>query len=130
MLGVAAASEPGGSCPSALIPPEARILTSPRPEASALDRFIHVFSVAAANDLGRDHWHVGPVGVEPGFQGMGIGRAVMERLCEHFDHRGDLAWLETDKIENVRFYTALGFELVDKVPVLSAAWWFMRRDPR
>jgi hypothetical protein len=51
-------------------------------------------------------------------------------LCDHFDERGDLAWLETDEIENVNFYTSLGFEVVKKVPVLSAAYWFMRRDPR
>jgi hypothetical protein len=30
----------------------------------------------------------------------------------------------------VSFYTSLGFELVKKVPVLSAASWFMRRESR
>ena len=87
-------------------------------------------SAMAANDIGEDHWHVGPVAVEPHFQGAGIGHAVMGVLCDHFDERGDLAWLETDEIENVNFYTSLGFEVVKKVPVLSAAYWFMRRDPR
>ena len=54
----------------------------------------------------------------------------MRMLCDHIDDCGDLAWLETDKIENVRFYTSLGFELVSEVPVLSTSCWFMRREPR
>jgi hypothetical protein len=29
---------------------------------------VHVGSVMAEQDLPDDHWHVGPVGVEPGFQ--------------------------------------------------------------
>jgi len=91
---------------------------------------LRVGSVSAANDLMDDHWHVGPVAVEPGFQGMGIGHVVMRTLCDHIDDRGDLAWLETDKIENVLFYTSLGFELVSEVPVLSTSIWFMRREPR
>ena len=116
VLGVAAATAPGESCVGRWLPPEARILSDPGPDASALDRLVRVGSVSAANDLGEDHWHVGPVAVEPGFQGTGIGHAVMRMLCDHFDDQGDLAWLETDKIENVSFYTSLGFELVKKVP--------------
>jgi hypothetical protein len=53
----------------------------------------------------------------------------MRMLCDRFDKKGELAWLETDKLENVRFYTSLGFELVEQVPVLSASYWFIRRQP-
>lgn len=130
VLGVAAATAPSAACVGKWLPPEVRILSDPSPDASDLDRFLRVGSVSAANDLGEEHWHVGPVAVEPGFQGMGIGHAVMSMLCDHFDDQRDLAWLETDKIENVSFYTSIGFEVVMKVPVLSATTWFMRRDPR
>ncbi len=130
VLGVAAATAPGSSCVGQWLPHASRILSDPKPEASDLDRLLRVGSVSAANDLEEDHWHVGPVAVEPGFQGMGIGHVVMRILCDHIDECGDLAWLETDKIENVRFYTSLGFELVSEVPVLSTSCWFMRREPR
>ena len=130
VLGVAAATEPGASCLGRWLPEEARIVSDPGPDATDLDRLLRVGSVSAANDPAEAHWHVGPVAVEPGFQGAGIGHVVMRMLCDHFDDLGDLAWLETDKIENVTFYTSLGFELVTKVPVLSAVCWFMRREPR
>ena len=130
VLGVAAAAAPGWSCVGQWLPRESRVLSDPSPEASDLDRLLRFGSVSAANDLEADHWHVGPVAVEPGFQGMGIGHAVMRTLCDHIDECGDLAWLETDKIENVLFYTSIGFELVSEVPVLSTSCWFMRREPR
>jgi ribosomal protein S18 acetylase RimI-like enzyme len=66
--------------------------------------------------------------VEPGFQGMGLGRAVMRHLCNEFDEHQRLAWLETDKPENVRFYIGLGFEVVEEVPMLTSRFWFMRRE--
>jgi len=127
VLGVAAAAQPG-HCYASLLPPESRTLDPPPPEATDTDRFIHLGSVVADHDLAEPHWHVGPVGVEPGFQGMGMGRAAMTLLCEEFDQHGRLAWLEADKPENVLFYEGLGFEVVEEVSVLSARQWFMRRD--
>jgi ribosomal protein S18 acetylase RimI-like enzyme len=129
VLGVAAFVAPG-HCVASRLPPETRVLSEPGADASDLDRFLHNGSVMAAHDMADDHCHVGPVGVEPGFQGMGIGRAVMGMLCHHFDEHGRLAWLETDTPENVRFYIGLGFDVAEEVPVLSAPLWFMRRDPR
>ena len=91
---------------------------------------MHFRSILAAHDLDEPHWHVGPVGVEPGFQSMGIGWAAMRLLCEEFDEHGRVSWLKTVKPENVRFYTGLGFEVVEESPMLSAHLWFMRRQPR
>ena len=54
----------------------------------------------------------------------------MKLLCGEFDEHGRLAWLETDKPENVRFYIGHGFEVAEEIPFLSARNWFMRRDPR
>ncbi len=54
----------------------------------------------------------------------------MGLLCDELDTHGRVAWLETDKPENVRFYIGLGFEVADEEPILSVPNWFMRRDPR
>jgi ribosomal protein S18 acetylase RimI-like enzyme len=129
VLAVAAAERPD-HCIASMIPPELRALDPPDPEASDAERFLHLGSVMADHDLPEPHWHVGPVGVEPGFQGMGMGRTAMSYLCDEFDTHGRVAWLETDKPENVRFYIGLGFEVADEVPILSVPNWFMRRDPR
>jgi ribosomal protein S18 acetylase RimI-like enzyme len=128
ILGVASAVEPG-HCVAAHLPPEARTLVEPPGDASDADRFLHFGSILAAHDLDEPHWHVGPVGVEPGFQSMGMGRSAMRLLCAEFDEHARVAWLETAKPENVRFYIGLGFEVVEESPMLSAHLWFMRREP-
>jgi hypothetical protein len=54
----------------------------------------------------------------------------MRLLCEEFDEHHRLAWLETDKPENVRFYIGLGFEVVEELPMLTSHFSFMRREAR
>ena len=129
VLGVAAAVE-SGHCIAAMLPDDVRKLDPPPPEAGDVDRFLYSGSLMAAHDLAEPHWHVGPVGVEPAFQGMGLGRAAMRLLCAEFDEQGAVAWLETDKPENVRFYIGLGFEVVEEAPMLTSNFWWMRRHPR
>jgi len=127
VLGVAGAVRPG-HCIVSMLPEEVRTPDAPSSDATDADRFLYSGSVMAAHDPPEPHWHVGPVGVEPGFQGMGLGRAVMRLLCDEFDEHHRLAWLETDKPENVRFYIGLGFEVTAEVPMLTSRFWFMRRE--
>jgi ribosomal protein S18 acetylase RimI-like enzyme len=129
ILGVASAVGPG-RCVGARLPPEVRTLESPSKDASDSDRLMHFRSILAAHDLDEPHWHVGPVGVEPGFQSMGMGRAAMELLCDEFDEHGRVSWLKTVKPKNVRFYVGLGFEVVEEGPMMAAHLWFMRRQPQ
>ena len=67
------------------------------------------------------HWHLGPVGVEPALQGMAVGSQMMERFCARMDSEREMAWLETDKLENVRFFTRFGFAVVDEADVGRSA---------
>ncbi|MGH9205978.1 MAG: GNAT family N-acetyltransferase [Acidimicrobiales bacterium] len=126
----AAGAAPPGKCVGSMIAEEMRSMSAPLEGASDEDRLVYSGCVMASNDLPEPHWHVGPVGVEPGLQSMGIGKRVMEVLCNELDRRSGVGWLETDKPENVRFYAGLGFELVQEAPMLAAKFWFMRRDPR
>jgi ribosomal protein S18 acetylase RimI-like enzyme len=129
ILGVASAVEPG-QCVGARLPPELRTLEPPSKDAPDSDRLMHFRSILAAHDLDEPHWHVGPVGVEPGFQSMGMGRAALRLLCEEFDEHGRVSWLKTAKPENVRFYVGHGFEVVEESSMLAAQLWFMRRQPQ
>jgi ribosomal protein S18 acetylase RimI-like enzyme len=128
VLGVAGTVGPG-HCIASMLPPEVWALDVPGPDATDMERFLHMGSILAAHDPEEPHWHVGPVGVEPGVQGMGIGKSAMGLLCDELDARHRVAWLETDKPENVRFYGGLGFEVVEEAPIFSARNWFMRRPP-
>jgi ribosomal protein S18 acetylase RimI-like enzyme len=76
---------------------------------------------------GDRHWHLGPVGVDPDCQGLGIGSLLAQRFCEMIDARGAPAFLETDQEKNARLYAKFGFETVDHAPVLGVPMWFMLR---
>ena len=40
-----------------------------------------------------------------------------------------MAFLETDKPENVMFYQKFGFQSIDEIAILDLRTWFMRRAP-
>jgi GNAT superfamily N-acetyltransferase len=127
----AAGMAPPGGCIGSFVTPELSKQLAPAPPAVGDPARARVFWAHWAQaDLDEEHWHLGPVGVEPGFQGRGIGGALMGAVCAWLDQGGRLAWLETDKQRNVRFYSALGFEVVDQAEVLDVPTWYMRRDPR
>ena len=83
-----------------------------------------------ARDLPERHWHLGPVAVDAGWQGLGIGSRLLACYAERADAAGGVTYLETDKAINVRFYERFGFEVVGEQAVLGVPNWFMRRAPR
>jgi ribosomal protein S18 acetylase RimI-like enzyme len=98
--------------------------------ASGLAAGARVFRWAAAwarHDPRQPHWHLGPVGVERHLQGQGIGSALLRAFCDRIDSRGSSAYLETDKLENVRFYQRFGFRITTEDLVLGVPNWFMTR---
>jgi GNAT superfamily N-acetyltransferase len=76
------------------------------------------------------HWHLGPVAVEPASRRNGVGGRMVERFCELVDEEGAMAFLETDRRENVRFFEQFGFLTVDEANVIGVQNWFMRREPK
>jgi len=129
VVGVAAASTPGHCVGDMMRPMAEQVLAAPVAPMGDPMRAWVFWATWAAHDLLEPHRHIGPVGVEPGFQGGGIGGAVMRALCADLDDSGEVGWLETSKERNVRFYSALGFEVVDFAEMLGVPNWFMRRDP-
>jgi ribosomal protein S18 acetylase RimI-like enzyme len=83
-----------------------------------------------ARDLAEPHWHLGPVAVLPGRRGQGIGSQMLQAFCAGMDERGELAFLETDKLDSVRFYARSGFEVSEEGKVLGTPNWWMRRVAR
>lgn len=74
------------------------------------------------------HWHLGPLAVEPEWQGQGVGSRLLGQLCDHLDRQRGLGYLETDLPENVRLYRRFGFETLACEPVIGVTHWFMRRE--
>ena len=70
-----------------------------------------------------------PLAVHSRYQGRGVGSALLSRLCQTLDVTGSVAYLETDKAENLRFYRRLGFEVVGEAEVIGVPNWFMSRSP-
>jgi ribosomal protein S18 acetylase RimI-like enzyme len=80
-------------------------------------------------DLNEPHWHLGPLAVDVGLQGQGIGGAMLRRFCQRLDE-SETAYLETDKPENVRLYERFAFTVTAQRTVLGVPNWFMRRSPQ
>ena len=54
---------------------------------------------------------------------------MLGTFCARMDGQKALAYLETDKPENVHFYEKFGFVTTDKALVLGMPNWFMQRQP-
>ncbi|SRR5581483_8575029 len=84
----------------------------------------------SGRDPAEPHWHLGPVAVEPQLQRQGIGSTMLGAFCSLVDSCRSLAYLETDKEENVRLYRRFGFRVVASAEVLGVPNWFMSRPPQ
>jgi ribosomal protein S18 acetylase RimI-like enzyme len=79
-------------------------------------------------DPKEPHSHLGPLGVDPLLQGQGVGSLVLTEYAHRLAQRGEAAYLETDKPENVRLYERFGFAVTAEADVLGVPNWFMWRD--
>jgi predicted N-acetyltransferase YhbS len=70
---------------------------------------------------------LGPVAVDANLRGKGIGGELVADFCARVDAAGLIAYLETDKKENVAFYEKFGFVVTTKSSVLGVPNWFMTR---
>ena len=84
----------------------------------------------ARHEPKRQHWHLGPIGVLPSRQGLGIGSILMERFCMEVDACKAEAYLETDVDKNVRFYEKFGFKVISESDIFSVKNRYMLRPSK
>ncbi len=65
------------------------------------------------------HYYLFVLGVEPAFQGRGVGSALLRTFCERADRAGVAAYLETDKASSVKLYERHGFVVKDDFEIAS-----------
>ena len=88
------------------------------------------FKEWAKHDPIEQHWHLGPLGVLPTHQGLGIGSMLMERFCKEVDACMAKAYLETDMEKNVRFYEKFGFRIISQSEIFGVKNHYMLRDSK
>jgi ribosomal protein S18 acetylase RimI-like enzyme len=93
-----------------------------------ISRSLQIQSNWGKHDPQQRHWHLGPLGVLPQLQRLGIGSRMMEKSCEIIDQKKDAAYLETDRPENVLFYERFGFSVTAEEQILGVRNWFMWRS--
>ena len=129
VVGVCGMRAPG-ECIGATTSDEMRVPPDTIGEPGDVSRGLYVWALLCNRDLDERHWHLGPVAVEPMLQGVGIGGRMLSAFGDQMDERGEVAWLETDKPENVVFYRRAGFDVVEELTEHGLTNWWMRRDPR
>ena len=78
-------------------------------------------------DAPEPHWHLGPVAVDAHLKGQGVGSAMMTNFCWRMNGQSAMSYLETDRLENVRFYEMFGFNVLGEARILGVQNWFMSR---
>ncbi|MFE3582045.1 GNAT family N-acetyltransferase [Streptomyces vinaceus] len=111
-------------------------------ELATMPRYAYVFGVRglaraagvqnAPHDAHPDtpHWYLPTLGTDPGFQGTGVGSALVREQLAHCDRLGQPAYLESSMISNIPFYEGLGFRVTGEIrlPDGGPTLWPMWRD--
>ena len=76
------------------------------------------------------HWYMPFMGVEPSFQGLGMGSALLKYSLQECDRTQHLAYLEASSERNVYFYERHGFKVIGNFQVGNSPKLFpMLREP-
>lgn len=122
---------PPGRCPSALTGKLTAVSTLVLGSGLAHSRLVHAWlDDWAKTDSAVEHWHLGPVAVDPPLQRRGLGSRLLRACCEHIDGQKTAAYLENDKQENLPFFERFGFAVEARHEVLGVPTWFMLRPWR
>jgi ribosomal protein S18 acetylase RimI-like enzyme len=66
------------------------------------------------------HWYLPLMGVDPTYQGKGLGTALMRHVLSRCDREKKLAYLESSNAKNIPLYKREGFE---RIGTIQAGTW-------
>ncbi len=103
--------------------------------ADAFQRLMYV--VQCTGEIHRKlmpgkHCYLLFLGVDTGWQGKGVGAALIKPVLERADEKGLACYLETNKAINVEFYRKQGFEVGEErqMPEGGPYTWGLVRTPK
>jgi ribosomal protein S18 acetylase RimI-like enzyme len=77
-----------------------------------------------------DHWYLAVTGVDPYFQGTGLGSTLLRHALARCDHDGLPAYLEASTLRNRALYGRFGFTEIGVIQAgTSPRVWAMMRQP-
>lgn len=91
-------------------------------------RLTAAFEETGQDVHGEHYWHLLILGVDPRFQGRGVGARLIEPVLAEASAAGQLCYLETCAQRNVPFYASRGFGVARhlKVAGLPESWLMVR----
>jgi len=77
------------------------------------------------------HWYLWALGVDPPYQGQGIGGMLLQPVLPRADAESLPCYLETENPRNVPFYQKHGFKVISEGEVTGSRLhvWSMLREP-
>ncbi|MBK7951345.1 MAG: GNAT family N-acetyltransferase [Deltaproteobacteria bacterium] len=97
--------------------------------ARAMDRWGFVSESLVREHPLEPHWYLAVLGVDPEYQGRGIGTQLIDGLRALAHTESLPIYLESDRPESVAFYRARGFETLGELRPLDVACWRLGWDP-
>src|SRR5882757_7589949 len=90
-------------------------------------RAMQMFNVLALNHPREPHLYLQLLGVDPAYQGMRFGGALLDRLKLEAAIRPEIAgvYLETATEANVAYYSSKGYEVLSEIYPLGVRIWRM-----
>ncbi len=88
--------------------------------AERLSAIFAMFEQMAAYHPPGPHWYLPLIGVDPAYQGKGIGAALLRPALEEADRERLPAYLESTNPRNLSLYRRHGFEVVGTIQVPGA----------
>jgi GNAT superfamily N-acetyltransferase len=89
-------------------------------------------SVMDAGHPRRPHWYLDSLGVEPEWQGRGVGSALMQPVLEQCDRERMPSYLNAGSSRSRDLYLRHGFHVMEefRLPENGPPLWRMWREPR
>jgi GNAT superfamily N-acetyltransferase len=85
----------------------------------------------AHHDIAGPHYYLAILGTDPLHQRTGAGTATLQPVLQRCDEEGIVAYLETQKEENIAYYARHAFDLIEKIEVSDVPpVWTLSRQPR